>query len=146
MWTFFRSHYMAHFMSCDIFTNKFGCDDDMPKHFIRFSQLIVLHVFLHVRDKMIFLTLTTTTSHVFSNIGNHCLITWYQTPSLWWYDVISEIETPSIGDYTARYWSTTMNQKCFIYMGNSPVTGECPAQKPVTRSFDVFWCHSENGT
>ena len=26
-----------------------------------------------------------------------------------------------------------------IYAGNSPVTGEFPAQKPVTRSFDVFF-------
>ena len=25
-----------------------------------------------------------------------------------------------------------------IYAGNSPVTGEFPAQGPVTRSFDVF--------
>ena len=26
-----------------------------------------------------------------------------------------------------------------IYAGNSPVAGEFPAQKPVTRSFDVFF-------
>ena len=26
-----------------------------------------------------------------------------------------------------------------IYAGNSPVTGEFPAQRPVTRSFDVFF-------
>ena len=26
-----------------------------------------------------------------------------------------------------------------ICAGNSPVTGECPAQRPVTRSFDVFY-------
>ena len=28
-----------------------------------------------------------------------------------------------------------------ICAGNSPVTGEFPAQRPVTRSFDVF-CHA----
>ena len=26
-----------------------------------------------------------------------------------------------------------------IYAGNSPVPGEFPAQRPVTRSFDVFF-------
>ena len=26
-----------------------------------------------------------------------------------------------------------------ICAGNSPVAGEFPAQKPVTRSFDIFW-------
>ena len=26
-----------------------------------------------------------------------------------------------------------------ICVGNSPVTGEVPAQRPVTRSFDVFF-------
>ena len=26
-----------------------------------------------------------------------------------------------------------------IYAGNSPVTGEFPTQRPVTRSFDVFY-------
>ena len=26
-----------------------------------------------------------------------------------------------------------------LFAGNSPVTGEIPAQRPVTRSFDVFF-------
>ena len=26
-----------------------------------------------------------------------------------------------------------------IYAGNSPLTGEYPAQRPVTRSFDIFF-------
>ena len=26
-----------------------------------------------------------------------------------------------------------------LYAGNSPVTGEFPAQRPVTRNFDVFF-------
>ena len=26
-----------------------------------------------------------------------------------------------------------------IFAGNSPVTGEFPAQRPVTRSFDIFF-------
>ena len=29
--------------------------------------------------------------------------------------------------------------RCWICAGNSPVTGEFPAQRPVTRSFDVFF-------
>ena len=28
-----------------------------------------------------------------------------------------------------------------LCVGNSPVTGEFPAQRPVTRSFDVFFFH-----
>ena len=31
-----------------------------------------------------------------------------------------------------------------IYAGNSPVSGEFPAQRPVKRSFDVFFDHSPN--
>ena len=31
-----------------------------------------------------------------------------------------------------------------IYAGNSPVPGEFPAQRPVTRSFDVFFDLSLN--
>ena len=33
----------------------------------------------------------------------------------------------------------TFSASLAICAGNSPVTGEFPAQKPVTRSFDIFF-------
>ena len=33
----------------------------------------------------------------------------------------------------------TLSALLAIYAGNSPVPGEFPAQRPVTRSFDVFF-------
>ena len=40
-----------------------------------------------------------------------------------------------------RYWPLCGE---FTGDGNSPVTGEFPAQRPVTRSFDVFFVHHLN--
>ena len=37
-----------------------------------------------------------------------------------------------------RYQMETFSALLAIYVGNSPVTGEFPAQRPVTRSFEVF--------
>ena len=36
-------------------------------------------------------------------------------------------------------WMKPFSASLAIYVGNSPVTGELPAQRPVTRSFDVFF-------
>ena len=33
----------------------------------------------------------------------------------------------------------TFSQLLVLFAGNSPVTGEFPSQRPVTRSFDVFF-------
>ena len=33
----------------------------------------------------------------------------------------------------------TLSTLLAIYVGNSPVTGELPAQRPVTQSFHVFF-------
>ena len=45
--------------------------------------------------------------------------------------------------YSAVIMMTSSNVSIFallaICAGNSPVTGEFPAQRPVTRSFDVFF-------
>ena len=38
--------------------------------------------------------------------------------------------------YVASWWRHALLSIC---VGNSPVTGELPAQRPVTRSFDVFF-------
>ena len=38
-----------------------------------------------------------------------------------------------------RHQMETFSALQAICAGNSPVTGEFPAQRPVTRSFDVFW-------
>ena len=51
-------------LSCVILTNTFDYVDGMPNHFNMSYQLIVLHILLHTRDRVIFLTLTTTKGHV----------------------------------------------------------------------------------
>ena len=38
-----------------------------------------------------------------------------------------------------RHWIETLSALLAICVGISPVTGEFPAQRPVTRSFDVFF-------
>ena len=38
-----------------------------------------------------------------------------------------------------RHQMETFSTSLAIFAGNSPVTGEFPAQRPVTRSFDVFF-------
>ena len=38
-----------------------------------------------------------------------------------------------------RHQMQTFSALLAIFAGNSPVTGEFPAQRPVTRSFDVFF-------
>ena len=36
-------------------------------------------------------------------------------------------------------WWRHQKETFFVLLGNSPVTGDFPAQRPVTRSFDVFF-------
>ena len=38
-----------------------------------------------------------------------------------------------------RHQMETFSALLVLYAGNSPVTGEFPAQRPVTRSFDIFF-------
>ena len=50
----------------------------------------------------------------------------------------------TVGNVKTRYRYTMMTSSTFsallaICAGNSPVTGELPAQRPATRSFDVFF-------
>ena len=47
---------------------------------------------------------------------------YYKTCTLWW-----------------RHQMETFSALLIICVGNSPVAGEFPAQRPVTRSFDVFF-------
>ena len=41
--------------------------------------------------------------------------------------------------HKAGYWTNAFSVLLDICVGNSPVTGEFPTQRPVTRSFDVFF-------
>ena len=51
---------------------------------------------------------------------------------MWWHDdVIKRIYFPCYWIYFPCYWT--------FVRGNSPLTGEFPSQRPVTRSFDVFF-------
>ena len=49
---------------------------------------------------------------------------------------------PIFGIVTYTWWRhqmETFSALLAIYAGNSPVPGEFPTQRPVTRSFDVFF-------
>ena len=59
------------------------------------------------------------------------------------YDSNTNFSTPNIGLLRYRIWwrhqMETFTALLAICAGNSPVSGEFPAQRPVTRSFDVFF-------
>ena len=59
---------------------------------------------------------------------------YYSQASLSWYDGILGFITSSW-----RHQMKTFSALLAICAGNSPVPGEFPAQRPVTRSFDVFF-------
>ena len=44
-----------------------------------------------------------------------------------------------LADKKSIPWMKTFSALLAICAGNSPVTGEFPTQRPVTRSFDVFF-------
>ena len=49
---------------------------------------------------------------------------------------------PGLGSLSISWWRhqmETFTASLALCAGNSPVTGEFPAQRPVTRSFDVFF-------
>ena len=63
---------------------------------------------------------TCHTSHYRSSSRNIIIYPWLEIP--WW-----------------RHQMETFSASLAICAGNSPVPGELPAQRPVTRSFDVFF-------
>ena len=51
-------------------------------------------------------------------------------------------DQPVVNTYYEEHWThqmETFSALMAICAGNSPVTGEFPAQRPVTRIFDVFF-------
>ena len=52
---------------------------------------------------------------------------------------VSQVPTSCIYGTWWRHQMETFSALLAICAGNSPVTGEFPAQRPVTRSFDVFF-------
>ena len=70
--------------------------------------------------------------------------TWL-VPSLHWYVFLVTGNVNAIWSYTLstfswwRHQMETFSTLLVIYVGNSPVPGEFPAQRPVTRSFAVFF-------
>ena len=66
---------------------------------------------------------------------------------LWYLDTLKprqngchfEVDIPKVIFSWWRHQMETFSALLAICAGNSPVTGEFPAQKPVTRSFDVFF-------
>ena len=74
------------------------------------------------------------------------VITWYQGQgAIPWANVNPDLcwHMASLGrTYSITWWRhqmETFSALLVICAGNSPVTGEFPAQRPVTRSFDVFF-------
>ena len=60
----------------------------------------------------------------------------------WQVLLIAETQMPSEGKKSNPWWRhqmETFSALLAICAGNSPVPGEFPAQRPVTRSFDVFF-------
>ena len=66
---------------------------------------------------------------------------WFETPSrsLWCHCDVLEPLSKSMPIPWWRHQMETFFALLAIYAGNSPVTGEFPAQRPVTRSFAVFF-------
>ena len=61
----------------------------------------------------------------------------YMCECIWWYLLWPMFCLPSVPTSTWwRHQMETFSASLAICAGNSPVTGEFPAQRPVTRSFD----------
>ena len=63
-----------------------------------------------------------------------CIIGSFAGGIHWW-----PLDTPQMGSTWWRHEMETFSALLAICAGNSPVPGEFPAQRPVTRSFDVFF-------
>ena len=60
----------------------------------------------------------------------------------WWFDKMQVTKWLHVFWFVVSWWRhqiETYSTILAICAGNSPVTGEFPAQMPVTRSFDVFF-------
>ena len=65
-----------------------------------------------------------------------------QDGTMWVRTGINGIDTAGISRIGISWWRhqmETFSALLAICAGNSPVSGEFPAQRPVTRSFDVFF-------
>ena len=69
--------------------------------------------------------------------------------ALWCYGNVKHVVCLGVVEFVFKYtrWRHQMEKKSAllaICAGNSPVIGEFPTQRPVTRSFDVFFDLSLN--
>ena len=65
-----------------------------------------------------------------------------ETLSAWAYHLTDKSNTTTASILQAWWWRhqmETFSALLALSAGNSPVTGEFPAQRPMTRSFDVFF-------
>ena len=61
------------------------------------------------------------------------------SPSIWGWVTVATRDVAGLNSSWWRHQMETFSALLAICAGNSPVTGEFSAQRPVTRSFDVFF-------
>ena len=76
----------------------------------------------YIRDLTVVVKYTNTKTQQRTNCGHDCWDVLYVASGSWW-----------------RHQMKTFSVLLALCVGNSPVTGEFPTQRPVTRSFDVFF-------
>ena len=96
-------------------TYSFSRPDSLALNIDRYSEAIVLK---HIGEYKVREVSTTVSSIKIRRDRDRIWCKWYP----WW-----------------RYQMETFSALLAICAGNSPVPGEFPAQRPVTRSFDVFF-------
>ena len=125
------------------------------ENFINFSDEIFGSEY--VIQLMLYLIPTNTISHIAPraaksryNTGQYNTIlnsTWHRKSAAYRADLELKIDTAyishlyqqTIGASRWRHQMERFSALLALCVGNSPVTGEFPAQRPVTRSFDVFF-------
>ena len=81
----------------------------------------------------------------YSPIENHSKICHSFAVTTMGIEVTTDLEITTVESSTSevctwwRHQMETFSVLLALYAGNSPVTGEFPAQRPVTRSFDIFF-------
>ena len=106
-------------LSLNICWNIFICANFTHNNRVLFTELsLYIFVFLCVCVNWILIK----TGMLFDIFGYHLVVSFISNSNPWW-----------------RHQMETFSASLAFCAGNSPVTGEFPEQRPVSRSFDVFF-------